>query len=193
MDKLHKRHAKWKSCFVVMTNGDTVLGKVRNEDDYSTSTGAFPTGDLLFAKVDDEEINLPLPTFKELDISGESIEYTKYITTDSPALQAGVLMSHLYRVIVDGKCMLVLDEQLREGTSGAGVPRDRYYTYYKGILTKLHTEDFINSSKDFIKNSSDVFKECTEIVQKIANKTYGPNDLRKIVKEFNQYLAEQKK
>jgi hypothetical protein len=184
--KLHKKHANWVGCFVVLMKGDTICGKIKGGVDYSTVVGTFRDNKIVLAHNDDEEIKIPLSLVKEFDLPGEEAEYNKYIIYTTPADEVQTNKTKIYRVILAGECMLVLDEIERPGQAGPGVTAERYFVLYKNVLTKLHTEDFINVNTGFKKKCAEIFNECPTLVHKIEDKTYGPQDLRKIVAEFNQ-------
>lgn len=201
LEKLKQKHASWNKGFIITFGGDTLRGKIKKREDYSTKGGWFSGPQILFAYPDEHEDKIPFSSFTTLCIPDDSAEFTKYITI--PKDTNDQFERKIYRVIRDGKCMLLFDEvagqssfspvsalPIAAGPVGitAYIADDRYFIYYKGKLTKMREEGWFAMSPAFKKKRREIFSDCPNLVDKIENKTYKADNLREIVEEFNQCL-----
>ncbi|MES2621481.1 MAG: hypothetical protein V4615_11580 [Bacteroidota bacterium] len=205
-------HSKWDSCFIVKQTGDTVYGKIKARTDYS-STGAYTifsedfwtSSSIKFLHPGEREELFSLAQIKELFLKNRSPGYQKYLCIDSS----------LYRVITDGNCKLVYNEE--KGTSsgammmnaagggftpiGAGAAYDvqRYFIYYNDELTKMKTASVgsdnlipivFDGSAMFKAKCRRIFSECPALLAEIENRTLRSNDLRQIVDRFNTCILQ---
>jgi hypothetical protein len=105
-EKTKTEHSKWVNCFLVMQNGDTVYGKIRDRVDFSSymfslnADELWPTDSLRLLRADDQEIRFSVIDLRELNLEKASPDYKKYLIVDG----------FPYRVIMDGKCKLLYNQ-----------------------------------------------------------------------------------
>lgn len=191
-EKLKEKHKGWIACFVVKKSNDTIYGKVKYQDDYSsTSTDNFMFGKgWVIALKDESEMKLNPAEIKELNIYNHTPGFKKYIVLGKPGKEI------LYRVIIEGPCSLLYEQRTSGGYGVAQTAyvmetvQERYYLYYKEQLSMAVNETMLeNIPIKYRKKCSELLSECPAIASRLDEEVKYGDDLTKVVKDFNKCVA----
>ena len=198
-ERLRKKHETWDSCFIVKAKGDTIYGKVDHRDDQSSVLSSYMSDLLIFfAHTNEKEEQFIPDNLKELYVFNAPEGYNKYQVID----QEDYLSNYgiLYRIVVDGSCKLVArgaKNIVPGGLLDVILKENAYYLLYKKNFIPIRTEitgfnsgfPILKASAGFKKKCEKIFSECPPLVEQIESKTFRSEDLREIVKEFNNCIG----
>ncbi len=199
-EEMKLKYASWDKCCLLHSIGDTVKGWIKYNEDLSSNTVYEQHGkDVVVAdEITGTERTYKMGNWFKLIIFGRDTTSFLCIYTDADYERKGI-----FKILVDGPCYLLYNEWRVDGgfmsSGGTGTaymtPQDRekYSIYYKGIYTKLRAESQDNpampsTAYNFKKKCQEIFAECPALVTKIDSKIFRSDNLREIVKEFNECL-----
>jgi len=186
-------YGKWYRCLLV-ANHDTLLGKIKPKDEYCRR---LPFTVVLDIQKEKQRV-LTASDIAELWILN-SRDTIKYLSINIKDTQTGRKGAVLCRIIEDGKCQLLYIEGMKN-TAALGTMIDLVYTgtffvYYKGGIwdVKVNRESFfIDLTADYKRLGKEAFAECPQLAYRVETKQKESSDIREIVKEFNNCIANKK-
>jgi hypothetical protein len=194
-EKLQKKHRWWKDCIIVRTQGDTLLVRIEDKQDYSiTPASVIPLSDnehLRIAYKDEREEKIGLADIAELHVPSLPDGYRDYLGLGT---KAGYdTPRNLMRLVLAGKCMVLSSSYTGSEMTGQGQANyqvDEYVIYYQGKFTKVKVGLNHSVPLHFRKTCGDVLPGCPSLTKQVADKTFRSNDLLDIVAEFNKCIGE---
>ena len=200
-NEIKRKYLTWNRCLIIKNNNDTIERWVQHKKDYSTM-GEGQSRAILTANNDGVETNIQAEEFTELIVLGkEPVRYVSF----SPKNRDH---NNIYTVIVDGPCRLLHDVYVKRDKGammltpgpmgsiastafpdGDVIYADRYYLSYKNHWMDVTIKDGLKTTLNFRNECSEILNDCPALASQLESKTFRSDDVREVLKEFNQCVA----
>lgn len=189
------KYSTWYPCLIIAQK-DTLAGKIKpKEGDEYFGKGSFT---MLFTN-GKERVITPSEIAQLWVIMSKDTDRYISVKVKSETGKSTVL----YRIVIDGPCQLLYSKGIRPAhmlTLSVNVinvfENAHIFTiYYGGEMWELLADPqnyMLDADTDFRSLGKEVFKECPSVTYKVTTEQASKEDVRDIIRDFNDCLLQQK-